>query len=67
MTMAERLESALVAVVRDRQDEINALRSVRVVAIVLTLDDAGCVQTEQVRYESKRERRRLPQGKSHVA
>jgi hypothetical protein len=41
-----------------RREEIDALRSVRIIGIVLTLDDAGCVDQEQVRYESRRERRR---------
>jgi len=64
MTRADRLKAALVALVDERRDEIDALRTVRVIGIVLTLDDAGCVDMEQVRYESKRERRRQ---RSHVA
>lgn len=62
-----RLKAALCALVDDRADEIVALRSVRVIGIVLTLDAAGCVETEQVRYESKRERRRKPPDRSQVA
>src|SRR5688572_5124370 len=58
VTRSERLEAALIALVRERRDEIDALRTVRVIGIVLTFDDAGCVDQEQVRYESKRERRR---------
>jgi hypothetical protein len=67
MTRSERLEAALVALVRERHEEIDALRSVRVIGIVLTLDDAGCVDQEQVRYESKREKRRQPTDRSQVA
>jgi hypothetical protein len=67
VTRSERLEAALVALVRDRRSEIDALQSVRVVGIVLTFDDAGCIDMEQVRYESKRERRRRPTTRSHVA
>lgn len=58
MTRSERLEAALVDLVRLRRAEIDALQSVRVIGIVLTFDEAGCVDLEQVRYESKRERRR---------
>lgn len=67
MSRADRLKAALCALVDDRREEIDALRSVRVVGIVLTLDDAGCVDMEQVRYESKRERRRQPNTRSQVA
>lgn len=67
MTRSERLEAALVALVRSRRFEIDALQSVRVIGIVLTLDDAGCIDMEQVRYESKRERRRQPNTRSQVA
>lgn len=67
MTRSDRLKAALCALVDDRREEIDALRSVRVVGIVLTLDDAGCVDMEQVRYESKRERRRQPNTRSQVA
>jgi hypothetical protein len=67
VTRADRVKAALCALVDDRREEIDALRSVRVVGIVLTLDDAGCVDMEQVRYESKRERRRRPTTRSHVA
>lgn len=66
MTRSERLEAALVALVRERRSEIDALQTVRIIGIVLTLDDAGCVDQEQVRYESKRERRRVPKDRSHV-
>lgn len=55
------------ALVDERREEIDALRSVRVIGIVLTLDDAGCIDMEQVRYESKRERRRKPATRSQVA
>lgn len=67
MTRSDRLKAALCALVDDRREEIDALRSVRVIGIVLTLDDAGCVDQEQVRYESKRERRRAPKDRSRVA
>jgi hypothetical protein len=67
MTRSDRLKAALVALVDERHEEIDALRSVRVIGIVLTLDDAGCVDQEQVRYESKRERRRKPTDHSRVA
>jgi hypothetical protein len=67
MTRSDRLKAALIALVDDRRAEIDALRTVRVIGIVLTLDDAGCVDLEQVRYESKRERRRKPPDRSHVA
>jgi hypothetical protein len=67
VTRSDRLKSALCALVDDRRDEIDALRTVRVIGIVLTFDDAGCVDMEQVRYESKRERRRVPNTRSHVA
>ena len=60
MTRADRIRAALCALVDERRAEIDALRTVRVIGIVLTLDDAGCVDLEQVRYESKRERRRRP-------
>lgn len=60
MTRSDRLKAALISLVDDRRSEIDALRTVRVIGIVLTLDDAGCVDLEQVRYESKRERRRAP-------
>lgn len=58
MTTPARLKSALCDLVDARSEEIAALRSVRVIAIVLTLDAAGCVEYEQVRYESSREKRR---------
>jgi len=58
MTRAERIEAALVGMVRDRAPEINALLSVRSVGIILTFDESGCVELEQVRYESKNQRRR---------
>lgn len=67
MSRADRLEAALIALVRERRAEIDALRTVRVIGIVLTFDEAGCVDLEQVRYESKRERRRGPKDRSHVA
>lgn len=58
MTTPARLKAALCDLVDARAAEIEALRSVRVIAIVLTLDAAGCVEFEQVRYESTREKRR---------
>jgi hypothetical protein len=58
MTSPARIKSALCDLVDERAEEIQALRSVRVIAIVLTLDAAGCVEFEQVRYESSKERRR---------
>jgi hypothetical protein len=58
MTTPSRLKAALCDLVDARAGEIEALRSVRVIAIVLTLDAAGCVELEQVRYESRREKRR---------
>lgn len=67
MTRSERLEAALVALVRERKGEIDALQTVRVIGIVLTLDEAGCVDQEQVRYESKRERRRQPNNQRAIA
>lgn len=67
MSRSDRLKAALCALVDERREEIDALRSVRVIGIVLTLDDAGCVDQEQVRYESKRERRRKPTDRSRVA
>lgn len=67
MSRSDRLKAALMALVDERREEIDALRSVRVIGIVLTLDDAGCIDMEQVRYESKRERRRKPATRSQVA
>ncbi len=56
MTRAERIESALLSLVRERANELNALTSVRVVEVTLVLDDAGLVDSQQVRYESPKER-----------
>lgn len=67
MTRSDRLKAALCTLVDDRREEIDALRSVRTIGIVLTLDDAGCVDQEQVRYESKRYRQRRPNTSSQVA
>lgn len=57
MTRADRLKAALVALVDDRRDEIDALRSVRVVCITLEVDDHGGVTSDQVRYDTKRQNR----------
>jgi hypothetical protein len=58
MTTSARIKTALCDILDERAEEIQALRSVRVIAIVLTLDAAGCVEYEQVRYESSKEKRR---------
>lgn len=57
MTRSERLEAALVALVRDRRSEIDALQSVRVICITLEIDDTGGVTADQVRYDTKRQNR----------
>ena len=67
MTRSERLEAALVALVRERREEIDAIQTMHCVEISLTFDDAGCIDYEVLRYEMKRHRRRVPKDRSHVA
>lgn len=57
MSRSERLKAALVALVDDRRSEIDALKDVRMLVISLELDDAGAVNSEQVRYDMKRRTR----------
>ncbi len=54
MSRSDRLKQALVALVDDRREEIDALRTVRVMCITLELDDDGLVNSDQVRYDTKR-------------
>lgn len=67
MSRSDRLEAALVALVRERREEIDAVRSMHSVEIAVTFDAAGCVEYEVLRYEIKRHRRRMPLDRSHVA
>jgi Cdc6-like AAA superfamily ATPase len=71
MTRSERLKAALCALVDERRTEIDALSSVRVMVITLELDDAGLVNSDQVRYDTKRrnryERQRHTDARSCVA
>lgn len=67
MTRSDRLKAALCALVDDRRDEIDTIRAMHGVEISLTFDDAGCIEYEVLRYETKRHRRRPPKDRSHVA
>lgn len=67
MTRSERLEAALVALVRERSREIDGIQALHAVVIDLTFDDAGCIDYEVLRYEIKRHRRRSTKDRSHVA
>jgi len=67
VTRSERLEAALVALVRERQAEIDAIQTMHCVEISLTFDDAGCIDYEVLRYEMKRHKRRSAKDRSHVA
>lgn len=67
MTRSERLEAALVALVRERRGEIDGIHAMHCVEISLTFDDAGCIDYEVLRYEIKRHKRRMPNGSRIVA
>lgn len=66
MTRSDRLKTALAALVDERREEIDALRRVRAIAVTLTFDEAGCVDFEEVRYESGRQKHRTSKDRSHV-
>lgn len=55
MNRSDRLKAALVALVDERRDEIDALRSVRTTEVTIVFDEAGLVEYAQIGYESPRE------------
>lgn len=67
MTRSERLEAALVSLVRENRAEIDAIRDMHGVQIGVTLDDNDCIEYMVLGYEKKRHRRRLPNTRSQVA
>jgi quinol monooxygenase YgiN len=67
VTRSDRLKAALCALVDERSSEIDAIQALHAVEISMTLDDAGCIDYEVMRYETKRHRRFKPKDRSHVA
>ncbi len=67
MTRADRLKAALTALVDERREEINLIQGMHGVEVLVTLDDAGCVEYVALSYEMKRHRHRMTKDRSHGA